>query len=457
MGAVDFRVPMTILSLLTFLYYVTRPEITVYEANLLTRRSDSVSQQVKRANENHVLLPTECFLDRGNISSEIFTNVTFGTNTPLEGVSTKNNFKLSNGDYGMVGSTEGYWVEDTVTAGGEAINFEFGVATSWNYRPALGLGFKGAWTTQTPSYGGRSYDGTQVRLAASIMFKTLKLQGKYFLVLWIAASFRELDIYSWVVLPPGSSGYGGRINTFPTTRFVNLPNFVRGLNQKPSYRAISTSHVLEFAFNKATIRVPFNDLIARDIVDQKNPGSCHLFLDWFKPGAGSDSRPVVLGGPFFKAAYIVINPETNTTAIAGLSRNDTASEIVEIGGRYGASLSTVKGSAIDPSVSSSNKLPLPLGALIGIGVGGVLVLIAAIALGIFLYRRRKARKISGITSTESSPQGEIPKVRPTSDLEVAKVQVAVSQGLSSGQRQQEIFDSQRYELDARAGHLQELP
>ncbi|KAF3174275.1 hypothetical protein TWF132_008159 [Orbilia oligospora] len=133
-------------------------------------------------------------------------------------------------------------------------------------------------------------------------------------------------------------------------------------NSLPCDINIPLQYVLEFTFNKVTIRIPFNDLLLR-IPRPENPSFCglaFLLLD----SQQERYTPIILGGSFAKNAYVVLDPENRTSAIAGLSRNDTATDIVEIGGRFGATLMNVRRATIDPSPNNGSSNKLPLGAVI---------------------------------------------------------------------------------------------
>ncbi|KAK6339855.1 hypothetical protein TWF718_009245 [Orbilia javanica] len=240
---------------------------------------------------------------------------------------------------------------------------------------------------------------------------------------------------------------------------------------------IPRQYVLEFRFNAVAIRVPFNDLVFRDAPDPDSPDFCKLAFYGFYAGSGTNriAESMILGGPFFKAAYVVIDPEKQTTAVAILSRNDTVTEIVELGGYYGSNLKTVQGNGADPyySVEGSpdeKKLPLPLGALIGIGVGGGLLLIAMVALGIFFWRRRKAKKVSDILAPKSSMVEVDPK---GAELDAIKSEIPIPEApgiaLDSGNHtfSNPAFNTEgrhelpnnppRRELDVNTRLLQEIP
>ncbi|KAF3216326.1 hypothetical protein TWF106_008501 [Orbilia oligospora] len=595
MGTFNSRVLATILSFLAFINFATsvRQGNTEYKKNIFPRRSALAtgSQLVKRNTGNYVLLQTEYSLIQGGETvTAIFTNVTFGNdnrlklhvwisnftwvperpksisdfcneepnkrgcvfaetsgyynppaNQPFLG-----NFSFWNGDLGLIGSSDGYYAEETLKVGDTTVNLELGISTFWNGRPILGLGFGGSWFpgryNRLPAASGNDDSPPPINPTRTFL-NNLRTQGKiasntcsFYNVQDAGAKgqiilgaldrskfYGGFDVYSWEPATDDSSGgeYGGKILFHPTVRLGNIndpANFT--LTGYPSLHAPSNSsiqinpfyhylslpdsiydplinalypfgllsidvqdpynsgssgstyptqnlpcdinipphHVLEFTFDKVTIRIPFNDLILR-IPRPENPSFCGLAF-WLLDAERDGYTPLILGGPFVKNAYVVLDPETRKSAIAGLSRNDTATDIVEIGGRYAATLMNVRGAAIDPSPNNGSSNKLPLGAAIGIGVGVGLVVIAAIVLGYFLYRRKKAnaQKTSSIPSEESSAAEADSKALAPSELGATNKQAELPQNPSNQTNwQSDHIGSNRHELDASAGLLQELP
>ncbi|EGX52800.1 hypothetical protein AOL_s00007g136 [Orbilia oligospora ATCC 24927] len=549
MGAFNSRVPATILSFLAFIIFVTsvRQGNTEYKENIFPKRSAlaTASQLVTRNTGNYVLLQTEySLIQGGDAVTAIFTNVTFGNDRPPAGQDSLGDFNFTDGDLGVIGTTRGYYVEDTLKAGDTTVDLELGIARLWNGRPMLGLGLEGVWFPGTYNHLPIAFgndDSPPPRNPTRTFLNNLRTQGK---IASTTCSFYNVqdpgakgqiiigaldrskfyggfDRYTWEPTTRDDYGseYGGRILFHPTVRlgnindpanstgtvypsrstsnnatiqinpfypYLSLPGSIYdplinalypfGLVvidvQDPSSSSGSTypvqslpcdvniplQHVLEFTFNKVTIRIPFNDLLLR-IPRPENPSFCGLAF-WLLDSRAELYTPFILGGPFVKNAYVVLDPETRTSAIAGLSRNDTTTDIVEIGGRFGATLMNVRGAAIDPSPNNGSSNKLPLGAVIGIGVGGGVVLIAAIVLGYFLYRRKKAnaQKTSSIPSEESSSAEADSKALAPSELGATNKQVELPQNPSNQTNWQgDHIGSNRHELDASAGLLQELP
>ncbi|KAF3308386.1 hypothetical protein TWF173_001303 [Orbilia oligospora] len=498
MGAFNSRVPATILSFLAFIIFVTsvRQGNTEYKKNIFPKRSAlaTASQLVTRNTGNYVLLQTEySLIQGGDAVTAIFTNVTFGNDNRLKllvwtsnftwvperpksisdfcnrdinkigcvlaetsgyyrppaGQDSLGDFNFTNGDLGVIGTTGGYYVEDTLKAGDTTVDLELGIARLWNGRPMLGLGLEGVWFpgayNRLPIASGND-DSPPPRNPTRTFLNNLRTQGK---IASTTCSFYNVqdpgakgqiiigaldrskfyggfDRYTWEPAPRDDYGseLGGRILFHPTVRlgnindpanstgtvypsrstsnnatiqinpfypYLGLPDSIYeplinalypfGLVvidvRDPSSSSGSTyparslpcdvniplQHVLEFTFNKVTIRIPFNDLLLR-IPRPENPSFCGLAF-WLLDSQAELYIPFILGGPFVKNAYVVLDPETRTSAIAGLSRNDTTTDIVEIGGRFGATLMNVRGAAIDPSPNNGSSNKLPLGAVIG--------------------------------------------------------------------------------------------
>ncbi|KAK6513694.1 hypothetical protein TWF506_008133 [Arthrobotrys conoides] len=577
MGAFDARIPATILSLLAFLFFVTsiRQENTEYGINLLRKRSATAPQLVERASGNYVLLQTEyALLQRGDVIAQIYTNVTFGNSnqlklsvwpsnltwvpgrpasisdfcnesnsdeacafaetsgyyTPAEGSASLGNFSFRAGELGGLGFVGGYYMEDTVTAGGVTVDLEFGIATRWGYSPTLGLGFEGIWFPSTsnilpgnssgdtpPSYLNNLRRQGKIASSACSFYNAQDPSSRGQILLGAvdrSKFYGPFDVYPWAPALDIEDDFGGRINAVPTVRLGDLDNPtnltgpylpLEGLTAQvnpfygniglpaniynplidsmrpfgiievsesnptgqgaeppklyllPCDTTIPPQYVLEFMFDKVAIKIPFDDLVYRGFEFPDSPGMCGMIIFQLPEGAVEESIPLILGGVFVKYAYFVINPETRTTAIAALSRNDTANEIVEIGGPFGGNLMNLRGNGIDPSTSNpSNPNKLPVGAQAGIGVGGALLVIGAIGLGYFLYRRKKARKAPGILSSECPSEADSKPV-PFTELEAPQSQAPVLQDTSSNTGWQQHSSNQRHELDASTGLLHELP
>ncbi|KAK6499046.1 hypothetical protein TWF481_011615 [Arthrobotrys musiformis] len=425
MGATKLRVSTTIVSILISIIYVARQVNTSYETNTFSKRSYAVSRGTKRSEGNYVVLDTEySFLEHGNISSQTFTNVTFGgTNNEItlsisnsdttwvpqlpssvtdfcsrnqqacayadksgyyrpNGVSRRDNFSILDSNFEE--SIDGYWVEDTAAAGGKAVTLGFGVATSWKLRPFLGLGFKGVWNPDLPNDKEVHYEGNRTSIPPTYL-DTLFQQGKitsrtcsfYNIIdtkspgqIILGAVDRdkfsgEFATYDWISLN-GTSDFGGRIPDAPAARISNLidpgnstsyfrppsdlttqispffwglylPDYIfnpltdalkpfgavgidigkkvsEGRNETvwsiPCDASIPSNHVIELKFSTVAIRIPLDDLIARDVrytYGSASISACALFFyshyemaAYYASDPTKPDFPMILGGPFFK-------------------------------------------------------------------------------------------------------------------------------------------------------------
>ncbi|EGX52801.1 hypothetical protein AOL_s00007g137 [Orbilia oligospora ATCC 24927] len=182
----------------------------------------------------------------------------------------------------------------------------------------------------------------------------------------------------------------------------------------PCNASIPEQYVLKLSFRKATISIPFQDFV------QAVPGNldlCPIFL--FSAPAAHDSS---LGGAFFKAAYIVLEPDANRVAIAAAVRNPSApsnAAIKEISdGVFSDKLSTITGvpeyiptfsrlpspsKSFYPTSPNNNTTRISSRALIEIGLAGAVLLFVGIGTAVVIFITcRKQRK--------SKPMPDIPSV-----------------------------------------------
>ncbi|KAF3287609.1 hypothetical protein TWF970_007321 [Orbilia oligospora] len=260
---------------------------------------------------------------------------------------------------------DGEIVEDVVTIEDTHVNLQFLAATSWanNTQPLFGLGLNfgdtfGVKDTQEGKdreYGYLSVLFDQSRIGAKVCsfynIVDTNLAGE---IVFGGVNpnrfYGELDVYD----PPAPQDNGfpdgkdrAYLMDFPTVRIGDITNnttmvlhspnssandympFIR-LNSLLSHLTLPLpivddfhsamtefeQYVLELSFRKATISIPFQDFV------QAVPGNldlCPIFL--FGAPAAHDSS---LGGAFFKAAYIVLEPDANRVAIAAAVRDPSA-------------------------------------------------------------------------------------------------------------------------------------
>ncbi|KAK6523081.1 hypothetical protein TWF281_002504 [Arthrobotrys megalospora] len=357
-------------------------------------------------------------------------------------------------------TASGYYIEDKVTAGGVTVDLQFGVATSWNIPPTLGLGLWPLIQTNRPSY-----------LAA--LEQQGKIGGPYTSCYYISGSDSgqlvlggvDLDkfngkftIYDKYELPgiigsPSAAVVAGdKVSVFnetdvpeaviaPFTQFIYMPANVLaalvavlpdiqyddtfGEHTLPCDAQLDSGWFFELTLSGLTIRLPMSDLQT----PIKLPGAenrCFISAgDVTGAGAYGYNFSYVLGGPFIRSAYVVVNSADNITAVATANPNVTTSNIVELGGPFAAQLTDLVGSTPTPSSrsNSGNGSSSNTGAIAGGVVGGV-VAIAAIVGGIWFYRRRKQPKAAPVPDHTSSMDERPPELqggtgvaRPQSELD----------------------------------------
>ncbi|KAF3911376.1 hypothetical protein ABW20_dc0101509 [Dactylellina cionopaga] len=134
--------------------------------------------------------------------------------------------------------------------------------------------------------------------------------------------------------------------------------------------------------------------------------------------AGEIGAPVVhfvtpegMGGPFNitgkplavidPAAYVILSPETNLTAIAVSKTNATTQDIVEVGGTFGTPLDRISGnnvsSMLPPGISPGHR---SVGVIVGGTIGGAVALLLGVALCIFIWRKYWMLEMPDIPSPE---------------------------------------------------------
>ncbi|EPS43421.1 hypothetical protein H072_2617 [Dactylellina haptotyla CBS 200.50] len=353
-----------------------------------------------------------------------------GYYTPPSSVSKKSNFwYLLDSDYPGYNAT-GYWSENTVTIGNIGVDLQFGVAESWNIIPSLGLGL---WTTPRDIASGRPsylaaleqqgkiaaqylscYDLTDGTDSGSIVIGGVdldKFSGQF--TIW-----SNFDLPGIVTTPAARVLLGSNITTIPDSKialtlvnpftpFLWLPDDLLnalvevlgatlistiGAYGIPCNTQIDPTWNIEFTFDKLVITMPMQHLVST-VTSQGN--ACFLYLQPISQYSITGYNiSAILGGPFFRAAYVVVNPSDNTTAIAMANPNVTTEAIVALGGTFGTPLSALVGNAPTPtpsetgSTSANPKKSTPVGAIVGGVVGGIAA-IALIIAAIWYFRRKK--------------------------------------------------------------------
>ncbi|KAK6346556.1 hypothetical protein TWF696_006680 [Orbilia brochopaga] len=346
---------------------------------------------------------------------------------------------LDGGAYNLTAS--GYWTEDQITIAGVSVSLQFGVAQYWNTTPTLGLGAiplygnpgrpnyltalrqqgKIGDTFCSLYYSGNTTLGGSIALgavdAAKFVGKLKIFEGENYpgeitspnaRVVVGSQSFRSELIrpsngtsngYSNIIVGlPGVAMPQSVIDAIPAPASAKSPGVVYDL---PCDYYKPDEDYIELIFDDLLITMHLSDLVIRlpDTTIEEN--RCFLYLI-DSALAFNGIYEYFLGTPFLKSAYVVMNPETNTTAIGASVRDATAENLIEPGGTLGMRLADIRG--VDPSTlipenppdapppppPPSNSSKAPVGAIAGGVVGGVAVLAAA-AGGLFFFRRRKAK------------------------------------------------------------------
>ncbi|KAJ6261198.1 hypothetical protein Dda_3866 [Drechslerella dactyloides] len=330
----------------------------------------------------------------------------------------------------------GYWTEGPVTIGGVSADMRFGVAQYWNVTPILGLGLTGRdESPNRPAY-----------------IQSLKQQGM------ISGTFCSIydsgdPTIGGEILLGGvdRSKFTGRLRVWddsvgeipsPTARYVsgsyhgemisvgaNLTSYI--VPTAPGFcvpddlmtqirRDVPTIHpeyivipcdffkpdedYIELTWGDMVLKIPMTSLVT-PFPDEWS--TCYAQLSYCgASGYGTSDYGYIFGQLFLKSAYVVINPETNQTAIGVSNRNMTSSTITALGNS--ATLSNIRG--ISPEQSGLEGRT-NVGAIAGGVVGGVAVIGL---IGAFFFRRRKSASKNGAEMTEVPELPGAP--RPVSEL-----------------------------------------
>ncbi|KAJ6259757.1 Candidapepsin-2 [Drechslerella dactyloides] len=351
-----------------------------------------------------------------------------GYYTPKSDVSRTDSFYYAY--YGSDLNATGYWTDSTVSAGGVSIDLQFGVAQNWNSIPSLGLGL---WPTipaqKGPSYlaaleqqgkiAGQyvsCYDLTATSDSGSIIFGGVdlhKFNGKF--TIW-----SNFNLPGIITTPSMRVLLGQNVSAVPEPRqaialvnpftpFMYLPDNLLNLIVKtlgaqtvnsiggyglPCNTQIDPTWQLEVSFSQLVINIPYRQLLSTATTARGDLCFLAVLPMSFYQTPGFNLS-YVLGGPFFRSAYVVVNPTDNTTAIAVANPNVTSQNVVALGGPFGTALSSLQGVAPPPgstetsvSNSTSSSKKSNTGAIVGGVVGGIggLLLIGA---GIWFMKGRK--------------------------------------------------------------------
>ncbi|KAF3912119.1 Candidapepsin-2 [Orbilia brochopaga] len=327
----------------------------------------------------------------------------------------------------------GYWTETTASVGGVSVDLQIGVAENWHLIPSLGLGL---WPTDPPQKGpsylaaleqqGKiagqylsCYDLTDTTDSGTIVLGGVdlhKFSGKF--TIW--NNFNRPGVTTTpgvrvllgdnVTTIPDTGAAQALVNPF--TPFLYVPDTLLklllqalgatpinsvGAYGLPCNTQLDPTWTLEITYQKLVLSIPFQHLLSS--AASAKGDLCFLALlpisYYNTPGYNIS---YVLGGPFFRAAYVVVNPSDNTTAIAVANPNVTTTSVVALGGPYGTPLSALEGipppsSTPSPSdTSSSSGKKSNTGAIVGGVVGGIAALLLIVAALWYFRRRRTIRR-----------------------------------------------------------------
>ncbi|KAK6339854.1 hypothetical protein TWF718_009244 [Orbilia javanica] len=290
----------------------------------------------------------------------------------------------------------GELVEDIVTVGEVQVSLKFLAAKKWGKRKApffgLGLNFP-VDNTSTYDNGVQRFSYlSALSILGKIGAKVCSLYnimdtgfGGEIILGGVDRSkfYGYLDIYD---------GYPGQPYTmdFPTVGIGKIEDpgsFMRydSISGEPpislsqfNHAVVPKTYALSLKFKKALINIPLRDLV------QNVPGSLCPVLIARADGVSS------LGGPFFKAAYIVLEPETGRIAIASSIRNTSSSDVVEI---------------------SNGPLSFGLGSALLVIIVGV-----AVTVSVIYGRERQRKPMPDIPRAEYPTGQELPSAFNPSEL-----------------------------------------
>ncbi|KAF3905235.1 Barrierpepsin [Orbilia brochopaga] len=335
-----------------------------------------------------------------------------------------------NGDSYNLTAT-GRWTEDEIIINGVDVSLQFGVVNYWNTTPVLGLGGIPFYTSPNrPSYiTALKQQGKIGETFCSIYYSgTTSLGGSIALGAVDTEKFTgKLKIFEGDNIPGEFPSPSARVvvgsqnneSAILTPQSLNatalsyiytgfpglsvpqeLINLIPSSSKEPNlivdipcdYYKPDIDY-LEFIWDDLSIRVPLVDIMLNVPNTAPEENRCFLYLaDGTSLEEGVFSY--IMGTPFFKSTYVVLNPETNTTAFGVSIRDARAENLIEPGGSFGTRLSDLRGatprstSAPPTRSPSSDSSKTPVGAIAGGVVGGVAVL-AAVAGGLLLFRRRR--------------------------------------------------------------------
>ncbi|EPS41088.1 hypothetical protein H072_5024 [Dactylellina haptotyla CBS 200.50] len=356
-------------------------------------------------------------------------------------VSRSDKFTYFDWDRGRDVNATGFWTEDTIAAAEVTVDLQFGVAQRWNSVPYLGLGL---WPLgeggDRPSYiqaleqqgriAGQYCSGYDLTASGSMILGGADLD-KFTGNLTVWDNFDRPGVVGG---PSVSVMSGENVITIPEsqnnltlitpdTPFLYVqPKLIESVSTLipmeynkehggytlPCDYQLNSEQYLEFNFrNELAIHLEFPDLLSDIRVPDTN--SCFALLQPITARSFDlYDFSYVLGGPFLRSAYLIVNPATNLTAIARANKNVTTSSIVELGGTFGAQIYSLQGNApplggSDTNTASNGSKKSPTGAIVG-GVVGSVAVVALVILAVWLYTRRKKQKKMPVAPPPEKPE-----------------------------------------------------
>ncbi|KAF3316249.1 hypothetical protein TWF173_002573 [Orbilia oligospora] len=190
------------------------------------------------------------------------------------------------------------------------------------------------------------------------------------------------------------------ISAFPVATFDLRPggrSFV--VYTVPCDTKFNPSWVIQFTFEGVAIDVPFNNLVTPiEVPASGGSGMGKRCVLAIQPNDGRYALEgyelsYVLGAPFWRSAYVLLNSEENVTAIAISKPNAISRSIVPFGGPFGTDIESVEStppSLTSNSHSSQESRGPGTGVIVGASIAGAIILIIA-SLGVLFFRRKRKK------------------------------------------------------------------
>ncbi|KAK6339856.1 hypothetical protein TWF718_009246 [Orbilia javanica] len=371
-------------------------------------------------------------------------------------------FNESYPDVRIKTNATGYWAEDKITVDGMDVQLKFGVALQWHTPPILGLGIQPVFQDKRyPGYLDALKQQGRItgRFASFYNHMTPNTIGEIVLggidsnkFVGKLAVWEEMDGPGVVYAPTVrmSDGFGrfwgpyenpgspvalvdpiARSLLIPRNMYTDLLKVLSG-NQYglqedqfgnvgfPCTRNGAPDEVLELNFGQGNISIQFNHL--RGIELEHAPALCRLDVEPTEAYMNiSRGWSFVLGGPFFKAAYALIDVDNNGTALGVLNPNPIGRNIIELGGNLTTSLYRITGvpePVSTPFENSVSDRTLSSGEIAGTAIAAFFVLTISTAGAIFFLRKKS---IPDIPLPENNLSELGPDTRPLRELEAKPV------------------------------------